>query len=81
MILAPDEDRVMRRSLLVVIASLLLVACSKEPEAGNTTGAICLAKRPGYDPKNMKQCVDACIACENGTTVTCTTSCTLKGAR
>ena len=71
----------MRRSLFAVIGSLMLVACSQEPDSGNTSSAICLARRPAYDAKNMKQCVDACIACENGTVVTCTTSCTLKGAK
>jgi hypothetical protein len=34
-----------------------------------------------YNPKNMKQCVAVCIACESGVTTTCSTSCTLKGAR
>jgi hypothetical protein len=29
----------------------------------------------------MKQCVAVCIACESGVITTCSTSCTLKGAR
>jgi hypothetical protein len=29
----------------------------------------------------MKQCVAVCIACERGVVTTCSTSCTLKGAR
>ena len=34
-----------------------------------------------YNPKNMKQCVDVCIACERGSMTTCSTSCTMKGAK
>ena len=34
-----------------------------------------------YNPKNMKQCVAVCIACERGVMTTCSTSCTLKGAQ
>ena len=30
---------------------------------------------------SMRQCVAVCIACERGVTTTCSTSCTLKGAR
>jgi hypothetical protein len=34
-----------------------------------------------YSPKNMKQCVDVCITCERGSMTTCSTSCTMKGAK
>jgi len=34
-----------------------------------------------YDPKNLEQCVAVCMACSNGVRTTCSTSCTLKGAR
>ncbi|WP_213741902.1 hypothetical protein [Bradyrhizobium sp. dw_411] len=58
-----------------------LSACSPEPD---TTGAISNCVRdlfPSYNPKIMDQCVNACKKCDRGTTTTCTTSCTLKGAR
>lgn len=71
----------MRRLVLALLGALVLVSCSQEPDGDNTTGAICPAKRFPLDPKNLKQCVDACIACDSGTTMTCTTSCYLKGAR
>jgi hypothetical protein len=29
----------------------------------------------------MKQCVDVCITCERGSMTTCSTSCTMKGAK
>jgi hypothetical protein len=42
----------------------------------------CASKRyADYNPKNMKQCVDVCIACERGSVTTCSTSCTMKGAK
>ena len=34
-----------------------------------------------YDPKNLAQCMAVCIACSRGVKTTCSTSCTLKGAR
>jgi hypothetical protein len=34
-----------------------------------------------FNPRDMTQCVAACKACDHGNTVTCSTSCTLKGAR
>jgi hypothetical protein len=69
------------RTLAILIFYLLTFISCPQATAGDTTGAICPARRPPYDPKSMKQCVDACVACDNGTIVTCTTSCTLKGAK
>jgi hypothetical protein len=41
----------------------------------------CIAQRyKELDARNLSQCVDVCKACMTGTTVTCTTSCKLKGA-
>jgi len=34
-----------------------------------------------YNPKDIKQCVAVCIACERGVTTTCSTACTLRGAQ
>jgi hypothetical protein len=58
-----------------------LGGCSPESD---TTGAISSCARdlfPSYNPKIMDHCVNACKKCDRGTTITCTTSCTLKGAR
>jgi hypothetical protein len=68
------------------LASLLplLIVCTLTLASGFQTAVaadVCPARRPPYDAKNLKQCVEACIACDSGTTVTCTTSCTLKGAK
>jgi hypothetical protein len=60
---------------------LMVAACSPAEE---TTGSVneCIALNfPSYNPKAMDQCVAACKKCQNGVTTTCTTSCTLKGAR
>jgi hypothetical protein len=34
-----------------------------------------------YNPKDKKQCVAVCIACERGVMTTCSTACTLRGAQ
>jgi hypothetical protein len=68
-------------SVLGVFALGALGGCSPDPD---TTGAISNCVRdlfPTYNPKIMDQCVNACKKCDRGTTTTCTTSCTLKGAR
>ncbi len=35
----------------------------------------------GFNPRAMDQCMAVCLKCDRGTTTTCSTSCTLKGAR
>ena len=71
----------MRAIITIVIAAATLAACT--PESNNdVTGSISCANKlyTPYNPKNMKQCVAVCIACESGVMTTCSTSCTLKGA-
>ncbi len=70
------------RVLVVVILGLMTAAC--EPEQQDITGstAVCPVRLYStYNPKDLNQCVAACKSCDRGTTVTCTTSCTLHGAR
>ena len=72
----------MRAIIAIVLSAAALAACS--PDNNDVTGSIenCARKLYStYDPKNMKQCVGACIACDKGVMTTCSTSCTLKGAR
>jgi ferritin-like protein len=55
-----------------------------QPENNDVTGSVDACARnlyTPYNPKDMKQCVAVCIACERGVVTTCSTSCTLKGAR
>jgi hypothetical protein len=72
----------MRAIIFILLSAAALVSCT--PESNEVTGSInnCAKKMfTPYNPKDMKQCVAACIACENGVITTCSTSCTLKGAR
>ena len=70
----------MRKLCMCVAAAMLTTACSNEPEYTDQQRA-CIAKQ--YNDSDTKQsslCVKVCIACMGGNTVTCTTSCKLKGA-
>ena len=72
----------MRAIIVIVLSAAALAACS--PDNNDVTGSIenCARKLYStYNPKNMKQCVGVCIACDKGVTTTCSTACTLKGAR
>ena len=67
---------------LLVAMALAVAGCSQqEPDS---TGSIDDCARnlfPAYNPKIYDQCVAVCKKCQRGITTTCTTSCTLKGAR
>lgn len=72
----------MRAMIAIMLSAATLAACT--PENNDVTGSIgtCVRKLySAYNPKDMKQCVGACIACESGAVTTCSTSCTLKGAQ
>ena len=73
----------MRVILAIVLSATALAAC--KPENNNDiTGSIddCARKLyTPYNPKDKKQCVAVCIACERGVMTTCSTACTLKGAQ
>jgi len=80
------DSRSLIRIFAIAAAVALLLGC--KPEVVETTGSTdaapnaCAAKLYSkYDPKNFDQCVDVCLRCQRGVTTTCTTSCTLKGAR
>jgi hypothetical protein len=59
-----------------------LAGCNNEASDPEIKALQC-AKRhyADFNPKNMQQCVDVCITCERGSVTTCSTSCTLKGAK
>ena len=73
------------RVVTIILAAVALAACT--PESSSTaeaTGSIdtCVRKLYSqYNPKDLKQCVAACIACERGVVTTCSTACTLRGAQ
>jgi hypothetical protein len=70
----------MRAIIAILLCAATLAACT--PDNNDVTGSIDCANKlyTPYNPKDMKQCVAACIACERGVITTCSTSCTLKGA-
>jgi len=73
----------MRAIIAIILCAAALAGCKPENNS-DITGSIdtCVGKLyTPYNPKNLKQCVAACIACESGVVTTCTTSCTLRGAR
>ena len=71
----------MRTLGLYILAAAWLTGCSNEPEY-TYEQRLCIAKQyEHYDANQMSQCVNVCKSCMGGSTTTCTTSCTLKGAR
>jgi hypothetical protein len=71
----------MRRFAILATLALVVAACSPEGEATGSINKCASELYPAYNPKVMDQCVAVCKKCDRGTTTTCTTSCTLKGAR
>ena len=72
----------MRVIIAIVLSAAALAACTPESNA-DVTGSVdnCARKLYStYNPKDMKQCVAVCLACQRGVMTTCSTSCTLKGA-
>jgi len=72
----------MRTIIALVLCAAALAGC-KPDNSNDITGSISCANKlySPYNPKDMKQCVSACITCDRGVMTTCTTACTLKGAR
>ena len=73
----------MRVIIAIVLSAAALAACTAE-SSNDVTGSIenCARKLYSqYNPKDIKQCVAVCIACERGVVTTCSTACTLRGAQ
>ncbi len=72
----------MRAIFALVLCTAALAGC-KPDNNNDITGSISCANKlySPYNPKDMKQCVGACISCDRGAVTTCTTACTLRGAR
>jgi hypothetical protein len=70
------------RSFAVLVAVAFVVAsCSPEEEATGSTNRCATDLYPSYNPKVLDHCAAVCIKCDRGNRATCSTSCTLKGAR
>jgi hypothetical protein len=70
----------MRATIFIILSAAALAACTPDNDVTGSIGNCARNLYSPFNPKDMKQCVGACIACDHGITTTCTTSCTLKGA-
>jgi hypothetical protein len=68
------------RLLAVIMFGLMTAACNQEQDITGSTPVFAMRNYTSFNPRDMTQCVAACKACAHGNTVTCITSCTLKGA-
>ena len=67
-------------ALVLTALAFGLASCSREVEYTDQERT-CIAQRyQTYDAGKISQCVDVCKACRKGNTVTCHTSCRLRGA-
>ena len=71
----------MGRTAVLVVAALIVASCSPDPEAAAPTNKCATSLYPSFNPKALDQCVAVCIKCDRGTQTTCSTSCTMKGAK
>jgi hypothetical protein len=79
---AHRSARVVRLRGLIGLALLALglSACSQEIEYTPEQRSCIAQHYSSYDAKQLNQCVDVCRLCMRGNTVTCNTSCRLRGA-
>ena len=71
----------MKSAAVLFLLVFAVQSCSQSDDVTGSTDGCATTIFPSYNPKSMEQCVEACKKCQNGVTVTCTTSCTLKGAK
>jgi hypothetical protein len=67
--------------LLALTLACVVASCWPEEETTASIGKCATDPTYSFNPRVLEQCVAACRKCDHGTTTTCTTSCTLKGAR
>lgn len=75
------DGQFMRHVVLIAAISCLVACCSQEQEPSGRSDECARRLYPSYNPSALDQCVDICKKCQRGVTTTCTTSCTLRGAR
>lgn len=76
--LAPRE--VLPKLAIGILTLVLITACSPESSQDSAVQACAAKLFPGYDGTRLDECMKVCKVCGNGNTVTCSTSCKLKGA-
>lgn len=68
-------------TIVVVTALAVLGGCAKDEEL-TAEQRVCVAGLyPTYDPSRTEACVKVCKVCKKGNSVTCYTSCRLRGAK
>jgi hypothetical protein len=65
---------------LLAIGALALAGCKPEAAEPDSERACALKLFPKYSETLVDQCMAVCKTCGKGNTVTCSTSCKLKGA-
>lgn len=65
---------------LLVVAFVVVNSLGDTKQSDATLACAARLYSP-YDPKNLEQCKAVCLACNAGVQTTCSTSCSLKGAR
>lgn len=71
----------MRAVVVIFVLGLMVAGCEPEQDITGASPICPMRNYSSYNPKDINQCVSACKTCDRGNTVTCTTSCTLRGAR
>jgi hypothetical protein len=71
----------MKSAAVLLLLVFAVPSCSRSDDVTGSIGGCAREIYPAYNPKALDQCVEVCKKCQRGVTVTCTTSCTLKGAR
>lgn len=71
----------MRRVAILLTLAFVVTSCSPGEEATGSVNKCATDLFRSYNPKVMDQCVAVCMKCDHGVITTCSTSCTLKGAR
>jgi len=71
----------MKSAAVLFLLVFAVQSCSQGDDVTGSIDSCAAGIYPSYNPKAMDQCVDVCRKCQHGVTVTCTTSCTLKGAK
>ena len=74
------KSRFLPKLSMGVLILLAIAACSPESSQGAGEKACAAKLFPNYDATRLDQCMSVCKICGNGNTVTCSTSCQLKGA-
>ena len=70
------------RKIALLVSLMILAGCNQDTETTGSTSSKCVMQLfPSYNAQVMNQCVAACLKCDHGNTATCSTSCTLKGAK